>query len=105
MFDQWEELQKFYEQLNQELTSEDLESSRRVKVQKKLSLITAVLEKKSEIDKVKAMIQDTQDQAKDMNDAALAAMFADEVKELELTLPPLESELDDLLYPAEELAD
>ena len=105
MFDQWEELQKFYEQLNQELTSEDLESSRRVKVQKKLSLITAVLEKKSEIDKVKAMIQDTQDQAKDMNDPALAAMFADEVKELELTLPPLESELDDLLYPAEELAD
>ncbi len=105
MFDQWEELQKFHEQLNQELTSQDLESSRRVKVQKKLSLISAVLDKKSEIDQTKLMIESTKDQAKDMNDPELATMFADEVKELELTLAPLESELDDLLYPAEELAD
>ncbi len=105
MFDQWEELQKFHEQLNQELTSQDLESSRRVKVQKKLSLISAVLDKKAEIDQTKSMIASAKDQAKDMADAELAAMFADEVKELELTLAPLESELDDLLYPAEELAD
>ena len=105
MFDQWDELQQFHETLNQELVSQDLESSRRVKVQKKLSLISAVLEKKAEIDRTKALILTTKDQEKQTTDAELAIMFADEVKDLELTLKSLESELDDLLYPAEELAD
>src|SRR3989339_549432 len=105
MFDQWDELQKFHEALNQELASQDLESSRRVKVQKKLSLISAVLDKKAEIDQTKKMILEAKDQEKETAGTELAAMFADEVKDLELTLPPLESELDDLLYPAEEFAD
>jgi len=105
MFDQWDELQKFYDQLNQELTSQDLDSSRRVKVQKKVSLISAVLEKKSEINNLKTMIIAAQDQAKETTDAELAMMFADEVKDLELTLALCERELDDVLYPAEELAD
>jgi len=103
MFDQWDELSLLHEQLNQELTS-DLDNARRVKVQKKLSVISAVLEKKAEIDQTKAMIQDAQDQEKS-SDAELASMFAQEVKDLELTLISLESELDYLLYPAEELAD
>ncbi len=105
MFDQWDELQKFYESLNLELTSQDLESSRRVKVQKKLSLISAVLEKKAEIDQTKSMILEAKEQEKQTTDNELATMFADEVKDLELTLITIESELDDLLYPAEELAD
>ncbi|MBP6870312.1 peptide chain release factor 1 [Candidatus Babeliales bacterium] len=105
MFDQWGELSQLHEQLNQELSSENLESSRRVKVQKKLSVISAVLEKKAEIDRTQKMIQEAQDQEKQSADAELASMFADEVKELGLTLVSLESELDYLLYPAEELAD
>lgn len=105
MFDQWDELQDFYERLNQELTSQDLDSSRRVKVQKKLSLISSVLEKKGEIDRTKATILAAKEQEKETTDAELATMFADEAKELELTLLPLEGELDDLLYPAEEFAD
>lgn len=105
MFDQWDELKQFHESLNQELASQDLDSSRRVKVQKKLSLISAVLDKKNEIDQTKKMILDAKAQEKETTDTELASMFADEVKDLELTLAPLESELDDLLYPAEELAD
>jgi len=105
MFDQWDELQDFYERLNQELTSQDIDSSRRVKVQKKLSLISSVLEKKNEIDRTKAIILAAKEQEKETTDAELATMFADEAKELELTLLPLEGELDDLLYPAEEFAD
>ncbi len=105
MFDQWDELQQFHEALNQELVSQDLESSRRVKVQKKLSLISAVLDKKNEIDQTKKMILEAKAQEKETTDTELASMFADEVKDLELTLPPLESELDDLLYHAEEFAD
>lgn len=105
MFDQWDELQRFYEQLNQELTSQDLENSRRVKIQKKLSLISAVLEKKSEIDQIKKTIIAAKDQGQQTTDAELASMFADEVKDLELTLVTIESELDDLLYPVEDLAD
>ena len=105
MFDQWDELQQYYEQLNQELVSQDLESSRRVKVQKKLSLISTVLEKKAEVDRTKALILASKDQEKQTTDTELAIMFADEVKDLELTLKSIESELDDLLYPAEELAD
>ncbi|MDP3788585.1 MAG: peptide chain release factor 1 [Candidatus Chromulinivorax sp.] len=105
MFDQWDELQQFHDALNQELASQDLDSSRRVKVQKKLSLISAVLDKKNEINQTKKMILDAKAQEKETTDTELASMFADEVKDLELTLAPLESELDDLLYPAEELAD
>lgn len=104
MFDQWDELSLLHEQLNQELTSEDFDNARRVKVQKKLSVISAVLEKKAEIDQTQAMIQDAKDQEQ-ASDAELASMFADEVKDLGLTLATLESELDYLLYPAEELAD
>ena len=57
MFDQWDELQKLHDSLNQELTSESLDSSRRVKVQKKLSLITDVLAKKAEITTCREMIR------------------------------------------------
>ncbi len=105
MFDQWDKLQQLHESLNQEIVSQDLESSRRVKVQKKLSLISAVLDKKNEINQTKKMILEAKDQEKETAGTELSAMFADEVKDLELTLAPLESELDDLLYPAEELAD
>lgn len=105
MFDQWDQLQKLYEDLQKELTLQDLESSRRVKVQKKLSLISAVLNKKAEIDQTKAAIVATKEQVKETTDQEMASLFADEVKDLESALIPLEHELDDLLYPAEELAD
>lgn len=105
MFDQWEQLVQLHEQLNQELGSQDLDNSRRVKVQKKLSVISAVLEKKSEIDQTKAMILEAKHQEKESLDQELAIMFADEVKDLQSTLEVLENDLDFLLYPAEELAD
>jgi len=105
MFDQWDQLQKLYEDLQKELTLQELESSRRVKVQKKLSLISAVLNKKAEIDQTKAAIVATKEQVKETTDHEMASLFADEVKDLESALIPLEHELDDLLYPAEELAD
>jgi peptide chain release factor 1 len=105
MFDQWDELQKLHDSLNQELTSESLDSSRRVKVQKKLSLITDVLAKKAEITTCREMIRSAKEQAATVQDAEMAGLFADEVKELEQSLPGLENELDDLLYPAEEFAD
>ena len=105
MFDQWNELVQLHEQLNQELASQDLDNARRVKVQKKLSIISAVLEKKAEIDQTKAMIVQAKEQEQQTTDAELAAMFTDEVKDLESALTVLEDELDYLLYPAEELAD
>lgn len=105
MFDQWDELIKLHESLTQELVQQDLDSNRRAKVQKKLSLISSVLEKKREIDQMKAMIVDTKDQAKQTDDAEMAALLVDEAKDLELALGTIESELDDLLYPTEELAD
>lgn len=105
MFDQWEQLVQLHEQLNQELASQDLDNSRRVKVQKKLSVISAVLEKKSEIDQTKAMILEAKNQEKESLDQELAIMFADEVKDLQARLAVLENDLDFLLYPAEELAD
>ncbi len=105
MFDQWDELQQLHDSLNQELTSESLESSRRVKVQKKLSLITDVLSKKAEIDNCHTMIRSAQEQAALVQDAELVSLFEDEIKDLKQGLPELEKELDDLLYPAEEFAD
>lgn len=105
MFDQWDELQQLYDKLNQELVSQDLEGSRRVKVQKKAALISSVLEKKAEIDQIQAMIVDTKDQAKQTTDVELSAMFVEESESLEKGLIVLQNELDDLLYPAEEFAD
>jgi len=105
MFDQWDELQQLHEQLNLELVSQDLDTSRRVKVQKKLSLISSVLDKKREIDQMKLMIIDTKDQAKQTTDQEMESLLLDEAKDLEIALSSLETELDDLLYPAEEFAD
>jgi len=105
MFDQWDELQKFHDELNHELAQQDLESSRRVKVQKKLSLISSVLEKKGEIDQMESIIIDTKDQAKNTTDSELAEMLVEEVKDLEKDLIGFRNDLDDLLYPAEEFAD
>lgn len=105
MFDQWDELRTLYDQLNQELTSQDLDNARRVKVQKRLSLISEVLDKKSQIDQVNQNIAQAQEQMKDMADSEMASMFAEEIKDLQSQLPTLGNELDDLLYPAEELAD
>ena len=105
MFDQWDELQQLHDKLNQELATQDIDSSRRVKVQKKAALISSVLEKKAEIDQMQAMIVDTKDQAKQTDDPELSEMFAQESESLEKGLVELQTELDDLLYPAEEFAD
>jgi len=105
MFDQWDELKKFNDVLNQELVKQDIDTAHRVKVQKRLSLVSSVLEKKGEIDQRRLMISDTKDQAKQTTDAELAEMLLQEADDLEKSLVGMQNELDDLLYPAEEFAD
>lgn len=105
MFNQWDELLLFHDQLSQELASADLEKGRRAKVQKKVALLSSVLAKKAEIDATQLMIQEASNQGAHSSDPELAEMFEQEVKELQAQLQVLDDELDQLIYPPEQLAD
>ena len=104
MFDQWDELQELYDQLNLELAQQDLDKSRRAKVQKKLAVITEVLSKHKEIEQAQNTIFETNEQKNSVNDDELIAMFDAELEELEASWSTLKSELDELLYPADEFS-
>ena len=105
MFNQWDELQQFYDSINQQLTLPDLDSSRRAKLQKRASAIAAVLDKKQQINATAKEIVDLQAQIQQTADQELVAMFAEEIVALENQQKQLQIDLEDLLYPAEEFAD
>lgn len=98
----WENLRKEYDEANQKLTDSSLDQKTRASLQKKASKMSEILTIHDELVKVQGQIEEnkklaTQEEYKDL---ALA-----ENGELEVRLKEIDRELDEILYPPDELDD
>jgi len=99
LFDQFrQELEK----LNTELTSPALDNNRRVEAQKRASHLTEVLSLHDRLEQVKKELAQAREQYSLESDADLKSLYQEEIAALEPQVKPLEDELDDVLYPADE---
>lgn len=99
-----EQLQKRFDELSQELLSPSLDSSKRHRVQKELSYLSTVLSKLTHIEKIEQELADIKTQKTDQTDPELLALFEEESQNLEMSLKVEQQELEELLYPPDELS-
>lgn len=98
-----EEIQKKYDELGNKLTSQSLPISERQNLQKEFSLVSNILEKYKEIKDIENEISKAKSQLEETQDLELKELFIIELEDLELKLKKKRSELDDFLYPPDEL--
>ncbi|MCL5875587.1 MAG: peptide chain release factor 1 [Candidatus Dependentiae bacterium] len=99
-----EQLQKRFDELSQELLSPSLDSSKRHRVQKELSYLSTVLSKLTHIEKIEQELADIKAQKTEQADTELLALFEEESQNLEMRLKFEQQELEELLYPPDELS-
>lgn len=102
MFDRWQELRARYEQLTQTLTDPHIESSKRNLLQKELSVISTLLNKKEAVETLQEKYADAQQQYEANTDDEMVELYQQEVEDFAQQLKQAEIELEDLLYPADE---
>lgn len=90
------------EQLTAELISPNLDNARRVEAQKRLSHVTQALALHDRLEQARRELAQAQELGGLEQDAALKALYEEEIASLEPLVVELENELDDLLYPTDE---
>lgn len=100
----WADLKKRHDELADQLTAPALESGKRLELQKEISRISDLLQLHTKITDFEQQLAQAKAQAVSA-DAEMAALFAQEVIDLEQSLVQVNKELEDLLYPANEVDD
>lgn len=100
----WEDLQRRYDQISERLISPSLDQQERQSLQKEASHLNELLSKHKEISDLEAQLTTTQAQLDMEKDEEMRDLFALEVEELKTNLQRVQTELDDILYPPDELA-
>lgn len=98
----WQDLQRRYDELAQQLADPHLESSKRTLLQKEFSGLSPVLDQHRQIISLEKKITDAKNDAQQTTDPELFQMFQDEVGELQLQLISQKKELEELLFPPNE---
>lgn len=98
----WDELRARHDELGGKIASPDLDRSEREKLQKEYSRLGELLEKHGEIQELEASLRDAREQVQQEDDAEMAALFEQEIPEIEQALQRAKGEMDDLLYPPDE---
>lgn len=101
----WDSLQKRYDELSHLLSNPDLESNKRISLQKEFSQLSSLLEKNRQIADIEQKIEKAQKDAAHISDPELSQMFDDEINELKRELTRHQKELDDILFPPDERND
>ena len=104
MFNQWDALRKRYDGINEQLMSQSLDSKKRTELQKQASLMATILSCYDEVEQTKQLITDSQQQLESESDAELKEMFELELKELKQQLVQQEDNLEEALYPPDEIS-
>lgn len=105
MFTKWDQLQELYKKLEQSVIQGNVTSTKeRAELQRNVSVISEILSKHEQIIQAQNLLQETQQQASGESDSELAALFLQEIQSLQETIAMLEKELDDLMYPVDELS-
>ena len=103
MFDKWDKLQSYYQELEQQVTSGDVSSKDRAQVQKDLAAASELLQLYNELQELENELKQAQSQIDQESDQELKEMFIAEVQDLESLIQAKEKELEGLMYPIDEI--
>lgn len=103
MLENIESLQARFDELSQKLLEPSLNSSDRIAFQKEHSYLSGLISKNSEILETKNKLDESQKELKESSDEEMKQLFLQEIEELQQKLQVLEKELEDVLFPADEL--
>lgn len=105
MFTKWDQLEALYKTLEQQVIQGDISSAKeRAELQRNVSVISDILRVHTEIVAAQKQLLDAQQQATQESDPELAALFLQEIEDVKQRLVVLEKELDDLMYPVDDLS-
>lgn len=99
----WEELQARRDELSAKLISGNIDTQEREKVQKELADLVNLLKCQGKIVELEAQINEADQQAKTADDGELRSMFAEELVSLNAELVQARVELDEVLFPPDEI--
>lgn len=103
MITEWEALQKRYDELSNALLVPDIDRAQRQVLQKEHSYLAQVLAKHHEIQNLQKNLSATKAEADQETDFGLKALFQEEIVDLEQQLQEQQKELEDVLFPPDEL--
>ena len=104
MFNQWDVLKSKLDDVNEQLMSQSLDSKKRTELQKNASLLSTILNSHQAIEQTKTLINETQQQLSVEFDSDLKQMFEQELDELQKVLTQQENDLEEALYPPDDIA-
>lgn len=105
MFTKWEQLDALYKKLEQQVIAGDVGSSKeRAELQRNVSIISDILRIHQQQKEAEKMLADAQVQLSQETDPELSAMFSEEITELKARIVEYQKELENLMYPADELS-
>ncbi len=100
----WSDLQTRYDELSDILSSPGLESNKRHIYQKELSYLSTILNKYKEIKELEGEIAELESQSNVENiELELKELFQEEIIEVQQSLTLKQKELEDLMFPADEI--
>ncbi|MHB9148451.1 MAG: peptide chain release factor 1 [Candidatus Amoebophilus sp.] len=99
----WQELQTRYNELSDLLSSPAFDNSKRHVYQKELSCLTTVLGKYQDIKKLETEYNELEEQKSQTSDQELVELFEEEISNIQQTLKHTYNELEELMYPADEI--
>lgn len=104
MFTKWDQLEALYKKLEAQILSGDMSSKDRSEIQKNASVVSDILNVHNTIVQTKNSLSEAQQQAQQEQDAELVLMYKQEIEDLNQKLTALDKELEDLMYPLDDLS-
>lgn len=104
MFNKWDQLEALYKKLEDQILSGDMPAKDRAQIQKNASVVSDILTVHREIEQTKALLEDTLKQAQQEQDAELVSLYKQEVVDLQAKIDALNKDLEDHMYPLDDLS-
>ena len=104
MFTKWDQLEALYKKLEAQILSGDMPAKDRSEIQRNASVISDILRVYHELTSIKTVLSDTKIQEAQEKDAELVTLYKQEIIELQMRIDALQKELEDLMYPPDELS-
>jgi len=98
----WDQLRKRQQDITQQLLQADLDTAKRLELQKELSRLDPVVDKYNEIDKLEKQLAEAKTQAESTQDPEMSELFELEIQELSDKIAQNQTELDELMFPPSE---
>lgn len=104
MFGKWDQLEAFYKKLEAQILSGDIPAKERSEIQKNASDASEILRVYHAIKDAQASLADSEKQVQQEQDVELVLLYKQEIVDLQQKIAVLEIELEDLMYPADDLS-